>query len=89
MELSSSAFSMAMAARGSRSTTSVCCCRALAGTRVFNLGSLGRGVGSDPGVVKLMDVSGVAAYNGLWSASPVVSAIVVTGDFSGSTNSLK
>ena len=42
---------------------------------------LGRGVGSGPGFVKLMDVSGMVAYIGLWSESPVVSALMVTGIF--------
>ena len=68
-----------MVAPSSKSTASVYCCRAPAGTGVFSLGSLGRGVGSGPGLVNLMDVSGMVAHIGLWSESPVVSAMVVTG----------
>ena len=81
IELSSSGFSMAMAAPRSRSTASVHCCRAPAGTGVFNLGSLGRDKGSGPGSVKLMDVSGMVAYTGCGLESTVVSAMLVTGIF--------
>ena len=72
---------MAMAALSSRSTASVYFCRAPIGTGVFNLGSLGRGVGSGPGFVNLLDVSGMVAHIGLCYESPVVSAMAVTGIF--------